>query len=502
MSDSSTPPTAVTAGPPTLPGTADTTPYVPVSWAAVVAMLVSGVFVAVLLTVGVLFTILYKKKPFLEDWLLLFPAVAIVLSFAARRLIANSEATRTGVLFGVNLPDTAWWAAVVGGLGYSAYLFGINYSIRREAIGEVEKWAANVMKADESGLNRAFHRTRDPIERTKIDPDNRKILEGRWKPDYLAFRNSDLVRLALRNPEKATFKVGGLRDWASLPNEVDCVVAGTVRCPEGTFPISVPLRGVETPGGLTGRQWQVRMTGERGYIIKDEARLTQYGWFVNLLQAQGTDIARQFMIGISDRRDRMFVYSIIANSEDNPALRFLNPARAPALVAGFGGPALAGIMWSDKTFQDSASRLFKMEGNVAPSPDQAKMFFTAWNTAGLNPPGTRIRDGADNVEILVITESSIEIRVPVEILVITPQSGPTSARGRLVLSCVSPEALTEANKLRAAADPDRPAEGLPEEYRRKSTEWRVVRVESDLVPVVARAQNLPAPPEVEPPPLP
>jgi len=501
MPDSSTPPVTDTARPPALAGTADTAPYVPVSWAAVAAILVSKLFVAILLTFGCIYTIFYKKKPFLEDWLLLLPGLAVVLSFTARRLIQNSEGTRTGVLYGVDLPNAAWWSAVVGGLGYAAYLFGINYSIRQEAIGEVDRWAGYVVKGDDQSLTRAFFRTRDPNERGK-DQDNKKGMESRWKNEYLGFRHSDLVRLTGRNLEKSSITLGGLREWATRPNEVDCVVAGTLRCPEGTFQLSVPLRGIEAPGGLTGRQWQIRLVGERGYILKEESHLTHYGWFVTLLQAQGTDFARQFIMRAGDRRDRLYILAAMGKSEDYPALRLMTATGAPALIGAFGGPALAATAWSDKAFEESAKRLFKYTGDL-PSDEakaeqvitaQNQKFFSAWNMLGVGPLGGRIKDSPDNVEIIVLTDTSIEIRAPIEVPVVTAASGLAAARGRLVVSCISPEAVAEANRLRAEADPDKPTDGIPDDLRKWNTQWRVVRIESDLVPVLTPRTQISAGP--------
>ena len=135
---------------PALASTADSIPYVPVSWMAVAAFTVASLFVAVLLALGV--SAFLAKKPLIQDELLALPAVGIVLSFAARRVIRNSEGTRTGE----RLANSAWWICVIAGLGYAAYLAAIAYSIRRDAKSELEKWAASMLDPDEIGLTAPF----------------------------------------------------------------------------------------------------------------------------------------------------------------------------------------------------------------------------------------------------------------------------------------------------------------------------------------------------------
>src|SRR5690348_16118686 len=119
---------------PALPSTADPIPYVPVSWMAVAAFAVASLFVAILLAFGI--AAFLAKKPLVQAELLALPAVGVVLCFAARRVIRNSEGTRTGE----NLANTAWWICVIAGLGYAAYLLAIDFAIRRDAKAELERW--------------------------------------------------------------------------------------------------------------------------------------------------------------------------------------------------------------------------------------------------------------------------------------------------------------------------------------------------------------------------
>src|SRR5205823_5370317 len=107
-------------------------------------------------------------------------------------VIRNSEGTRTGD----KLAITAWWLSLVLGLCYLAYLFGVDYSIRRDARLEVERWMGYIQ---EEKTGRAFVRTLPPGARQAVSPDDTTALRGRFRDDLLAFQTCDLMKLAQRN---------------------------------------------------------------------------------------------------------------------------------------------------------------------------------------------------------------------------------------------------------------------------------------------------------------
>ena len=491
---SARPPAAGPDRPPALPSTADAVPYVPVSWLAVGAMGTAVLFVVVLLAAG--YSARVEKKPLVVGWVLILPVAAVVLAFAARRVIRNAEGTRTGKLFGLDLPAAAWWTAVVAGLGYAAYFVAIDYTIRQDAKGEVVRWADLTLKGD---LARAFHRTRDPNERATIPADNWAALETRYRNEVLAFKQCDLVRLAARNPEACEFVPAGVRDWKlTATGGIECVFRGVLRCPEGTFPVNVPLRGTEAAAGdaPAGRQWQV-FHSPAGYVQANEARLTSYGWFVSGLERQGDTFARQFLQAARGRGVRPYAYVDFAGVGSDPAFRALGaPGQlSRALAVGPTGGAAAGMalpvafMWSPGrgVYEETAGRLFRKPGGAAPSADEAKTFVAAWDTTGVEPAGSRLKESTDVHVLTTITDDAVELRVPVEIPLPMPAGRfePTVARGRLVVTCTDPAALAELKRLRAEADPAA-ATAAPTIDRPKSYPWKVVRIESDLRPITVR----------------
>jgi hypothetical protein len=436
------------------------------------------VFLAVLTAMGI--AAWRSKAPLIAPQLLFLPAVAVVLAFAARRVVRNSEGTRTAELFGVDLVNGAWWGSVVVGLVYLTYLFAIDFSIQREAEGEVGRWVGLVLKDD---LARAFHRTRDPAERASIAADNATALEARYRNDWVAFGQTDLVRIAARNPG-ATFVPGGLREWSIKAGGVDCVAAGTLRCPEGEFPLQFPLKAVDLAGPEGGgRQWQF-LPVKNGYL-RDEPRLTPYGWMVMDVERQGREYAARFLGLAQDRSARVYAAAEFAGMIGDPAVRLLATDAGAGRLAAVGVPAGLGWNVPDEIFAATAGKLFRLPGGKAPSPEQSRGFLNIWTKEGPLPPGSRLRETPDVNALIAFTDTVVEVRIPLELPLPSAKTD-VAARGRLVVVSTDPGLLAEAKRLRAEANPEAGSLTPPVDAARPRYPWRLDRIESDLRPVSAR----------------
>ncbi|HYH65444.1 MAG TPA: hypothetical protein VD866_12180 [Urbifossiella sp.] len=472
-----TTPTVRDPGPP-LGSTADPVGYVPVAWMAVAAFAVTVLFVAVLGALAI--TSWKSKSPLIAPPILYMPVVAVVLAFAARRIVRNSEGTRTGELFGFDLIDAAWWGAVVVGLVYFTYLGAIEVTVRSEAKAEVGRWVGQVLDEE---LTRAFYRTRDPAERASISPDNAKALEDRYKTDWVAFAQSDLVRVALRNPKQCQYAPGGLKDWAIKTGGVDCVATGTLTCPEGEFPLQFNLRGVDAaPGseGSGGRQWQVVAT-PNGFL-REQPKLTPYGWLVGDVQNSGRNFTYEFMAMARERGLRPYAALVHADLFKEPELRMITADGGAARLAAVGAPA--GLFWQipDQMYTVTAAKMFRLPGNKQPDAAYAKQFLNVWNAGGFVPAGQRLRNSPDVNDLMTFTDTAVEVRVPVE-LPMESKKADMAARGRIVAVCTDPALLAELKQLRESADP---AAGVTEPPKplmlQRRLPWRLDRIESDLRP--------------------
>ena len=469
---------------PSLPSTADAVPYVPVSWAAAAAATVAGVFFLALAAFG--YFAFANKKPLLMEELLVLPAVAIVLSFAARRMIRNSEGTRTGLLYGTDLVNAAWWLALVLGLGYIAYLFAIDRAITRDARGEVDRWMGSIAKGTEEDTLLAFHRTLPPGKRQSVSPNDKYQMRVLFRDDLLGFENSDLLRLAQRNRGAFEYAPGGVT-WKYTPGTIDCTATGTATCPEGTFPVLVPLKGMEGvtggEGGGSGRHWMIVRPQGGGFIDQRAATRTEYGWLLLVLEVDGGAFGKGFVSHLAGPGGRTYAYrGFVAPGGDRAGWGAV--AMDPGAQFVFAIPAQA---LGDAGYADyMANQFYKLPGGGEPSPDQKSKFATAWAGQALRPAGDKLKDptGAaiDKEDVIALTDTAIEVRVPVEIPLQNPGKIQV-ARGRLVVACTDPAVVAELKALKASANPSQGSSSPPEEMVRRKAAWRVVRVESDLAPV-------------------
>jgi hypothetical protein len=477
---------------PALASTADSTPYVPVSWMAVAAITVAGGFVIVLVLLGM--SAFFAKKPLVQPELLAFPAIGIVLSFAARRVIRNSEGTRTGE----NLANTAWWTCLVVGLGYAAYLLAIDYSVRRDARTELVRWVEGIKAGDETSFNTAFLRTREPARRTGINPSDTAAIKGQFREDYIAFEQSDLVRLIRRNPGDASqFTPGAVKEWMHRPMGVECVYAGVLTCPEGTFPINVPLRGIEasTGGESLGRQWGVTLS-PNGYIVADKRQLTRYGWLVEALEVSGARYGTQFITNARAGPVGL-AYSYQVMMRPNANIRFWDTSIQTVVprCAVTGGLGVLHPMTDDfhVYFRD---QFFKLPGGGEPSAEFKRQFKVIWDTIGVLPPGERLRNSPDTNPIVKFTDAGVEVSVPCEL----PSPGVggdlSAARARIVVVCQDPGLVAELKRLRDEANPTTGTAFPPDDIRQRDFRWHVVRIESDLAKVQVAQQRPGEPPSI------
>jgi hypothetical protein len=275
-----------------------------------------------------------------------------------------------------------------------------------------------------------------------------------------------------------------------------CKVNGTMKSPEGMFPVVIELHGFDpvpgTEGG--GRQWQVAYH-QTGYVARNLVRLTPYGWYLNQLDSAGGEYGRRFIVACgANPVQRVAAFREYVRPDD-PTLRPLSPATSAAL----GPPALVGWVISPRIQGYVGGELFRRPGGANPSDDQKAEFVHLWTTFGIARAGERLRDSTDLADQLSITDTAVEVRIPVELPASGPGIGVTAARGRVVVVCTDPEVLDTVKRLReTAADPARATSSDPPvDLPKKPTAWRVTRLESDLRKVVLRQPMQPdgAPPE-------
>jgi hypothetical protein len=423
------------------------------------------------------------KKSLIMPELLLLAGLAIVLSFAARRIIRTSEGTRTGE----NLTNVAWWTAVVSGIIYGAYWLAIEYAIRRDARDEVQKWVGLVLNGETAP---AFHRTLEPGRRVKIAVNDEGKMMAEFRAEYVGFRQLDLMRIAARSPGECEFVPGGLRDWVTKPKSVECVFTGTVKSPEGTFPIHVPLKGTEGvtgAEGTLGRQWQVNAT-PAGFVQIEKVTFTRFGWFTQVVEGQGSLFAKQFMgLSAAGPGSQPYAYHIFVKPSGGEEWGKIAATGLPR--AAVGGGLSAVIPYTADYMKYLTGDMLRLPNGGEPTASQRKTFQDAWNATGLVPAGSRLKGSFDTHDFVHLVRDAekivkAEVRVPCELPMPPSVSDNAVARVRVVAECTDPAALEMLNQLRAtAADPNQPLLTPPEEYRKLMFKWRIARLESDMYPI-------------------
>jgi hypothetical protein len=156
--------------------------------------------------------------------------------------------------------------------------------------------------------------------------------------------------------------------------------------------------------------------------------------------------------------------------------------RAAAGGGPFGSPYLFGRL----TDIDGRLRTVFTRPNGAPvSPEQFKTFMFCWENPGrIVPAGTVLKTNPDTNPVLFLDGSKVEYRIPCELALLADASGQAAARGRLVLR---PEPESEAALLKdlaTARDAGGPMTSEPPSDLDKYPKplWRLVRIESDLIP--------------------
>lgn len=465
------------------------TSYAPISWTAVASLAVAVLFVIVLVVSGYL---AWKdKQPLLQTWLLILPALAVLLAFVARKQIVASEGTRTGLVYAT----AGWWAAVVGGLGYAAYVLAIDYDIQLQAEREFKTFAEPLKNLDannprDPNLYAATYFAIEPgVRRAVKSPENIAAMDSMFADRILAFRQMDLVRICSRNPGRVEFKTHGLQDWQQKPTELSCGLAADLITPEGEHKIVVPMRAV-LDEKTRQRSWHVSPPRE-GFVTG--RNLTRYGWMIEHTEYSGRTFGQEFvgLLMAAGQTPLAYLGYVHPGMTFPEARQMLAPFAATTMGRAAIGGAPAGVPYVYSKLSDAEARLrtiFTRPNGAPATPEQFRTFLFCWETPGrIAPPGSVLKSNMDTNTVLFLDKDRVELRIPVELSLLADASGQAAARGKIVLR---PEPASEAALLRelaeareAAATSPKTEEPPSDVQTRPLPRWRVVRIESDLVPI-------------------
>ena len=250
----------------------------PKSYSSLSLLAVSGLGAAVLyaLVVGVGGAIaLFNRTPWvLPLWSLAVPVAAVVLCWAARVRIQNSE----GALTGARLAVWGVWLSLVVGLLYAAYYSACYLSITQMAGAVADEWFDD-LKNDR--IDKAFLLGLPP-PRPADNAGLRARLELEFDrgPDgsgqLSLFRGSQFVRQIEQGGTATQVQLLGVKDWDSVPGGgYEVQLTYRVSTPYLSSEVVIPVVSVNNADDSGGRQWYVKtpQTASPAAISADGRRM-------------------------------------------------------------------------------------------------------------------------------------------------------------------------------------------------------------------------------------
>jgi len=412
----------------------NTSQYAPLSWYAMAAFIVAILFAVLLVALGL--SALTENKPFNESWLFLFPVLGLVLAFAGRRQIRNSEGTRTGEKYA----GWAWWICVVGSLGYGANLLAIGYTIRSDAEKTFAAWTKNMLEANPADANdpstaAAFYPLTEAGQRENIKASDAQKMRAIYGPKFAQFRQNKVLAILSRNKGQCEFVSEGLQNWEQTPGKIECTLAGTLKTPEADYPLIVPMLAKTGP---KGREWQIRIPD--GFIPEGQGKpilRTPFGWWMESLSAS-------------------------------------------AMVAAAGEIAKASA--SDAPMPpDNFFLVLPPEGNGPPRTlDDLKFCWQNANAGRLQMPGTVLSFAPDKNPFIAIFDDHIGVRVPIELRPRDSADRNQGCRGKLVFRLDDPALEQEIRKAQTEGAQAPRTATPPKDIAERKIQWKPVRLESSL----------------------
>ena len=468
--------------------------YAPISWMAATALFVAGAFAAVLLAlVLIAFT---ANKPLIEIWLFVFPVLGLVLAFAARRHILNSEGTRTGLRFA----NWAWWICIVAGLCYAAYIGATEYTIHTDTEKQFVAWADNLKKIEagkpnDPALASAFYQTLPPPQRA-FSATNTTAMQDRFGPDFTTFRQNKLLMMILRNQGQSELVPQGLKQWEQSPGKIVCSLAATLKTPEGEFPMIIPMEATVEKGK---REWQIK--GFDGYVQDSPGtKRTPYGWLVEWLDYTGKMTVDQFLktAAAPTLANGTVIFLPDAILAQPLAYEMFHTGSVPKTVDSrivvtavdrmmlTGG---LGLFWptSPAYIKGMQGEFFVQtplpDGKMNPDANAKEDFQYCWTNIAfekITPAGRTFQNTTDKNAMIRFFPDRVEIHIPIELKTQKADPKNSGALGRMVLTLDDKSVLAELNEARELGLKGTRSENLPPELQKKPSAWKVARIESNL----------------------
>jgi hypothetical protein len=325
--------TAFKAGLPVPPPPPAELAYRPISGFAIAGFVVASLFALMVLAATVV--ALYQGAPFFYPvWVLIVPAVALVLSLVARNQIRASEGTRAGE----KLAARGFWISLLAGLGYFVYYYVTGLAITSQAntflteavdkdsgfFPHLQKFADN--PDSRTDLYYAYLFTVPIASRAGARPEDEVSMlraHDQSTPEGIPgainmFRKHYLVRYITAAPgNQVKIEPLGVQSWEYESRSYKVSRIYRITTPEGTVEIPMHVQSSEGEAAGEQRRWfinlprtgrptekQIKLTrlGEGIRALRISAGMDFVSWKTRLNEGQSFDLTK---VDQSTRWDRL-----------------------------------------------------------------------------------------------------------------------------------------------------------------------------------------------------
>jgi hypothetical protein len=224
---------------------------------------------------------LFSHIPWLMPvWTFLLPLAALVLCWAARSQIRDSEGTLSGLAF------TTWGLrlAILVGLTYAAYYGATFFAVRGQAVD----WADSFFEQLKQGHEDQAFVFGLGIPGKEVDnAELRNTLELRYNTPSAApgsvgeltrFRQAQYVRFIEMAGDKANIALKGVSEWGYTKEGYRVVLKYHIATAMVDFDLNLETFGRDSkPGEPKGRQWQVVLPRSDTAIPPESLKMTPHG---------------------------------------------------------------------------------------------------------------------------------------------------------------------------------------------------------------------------------
>jgi hypothetical protein len=256
----------------------DSEKYQPLSLLALAGFGLAVVY-AFLVLIGGAVALLGRIPWLMPYWTFLLPVGILIVCWAARMRILDSEGTLSGLAF------TTWGSrlAILCGITYAAYYFAAFLAVRGQAINAANDF---FQKIKDERLEEAFLMSQEASTKGMDSSQMRDMLESRFNQPmgpgqpgpYTRFRHEPFVRFIEIDSGQTDIKPTGVASWEYGKSGYRVLLTYHIANPLVEFDMNVDTFGRDPkPGESKGRQWQVRLVGSETLIIRDSFRQTQQG---------------------------------------------------------------------------------------------------------------------------------------------------------------------------------------------------------------------------------